>query len=330
MAATHARGYAALANARVVAVMDTREEAALRLAEAHGAEAYTDLAAMLERTHPDVVDVCVPTPFHADYVCRAAEARPRGIVVEKPMGRTVAECERMIAACVEAGVPLFPAHVLRFFPEFATAKAQVDTGAVGQVATVRTRRGGPFPRGWDDWYGKIDWSGGVLYDLIIHDFDWLRWTFGPVERVFAKSLAERAGSGAQVERDYALVTLRFRSGVVAHVEGTWADPGGFKVTIEIAGDAGLLEYNFNQPASPAFIAALAAPDGERVGVPTPENPAAVSPYEAELAHFLDSLERGVPAAISAHDGLEAVRIAAAAAESARTGQPVTLQGEQPT
>ena len=131
MASMHARCYAGLSNARIAAVMDQRDSAARDLAGAHGATPYTDFAEMLEQVRPDVVDVAVPTPFHADYVCRAAQARPKGIVVEKPMGRTVDECERMIAACESAAVPLFVAHVLRFFPEFATAKVQSDSGVVG-------------------------------------------------------------------------------------------------------------------------------------------------------------------------------------------------------
>lgn len=324
MATTHARCYAALPSARVVGVMDARAEAARALAEPHGAEPFNDLDAMLEATRPDIVDVCVPTPFHAEYVCQAAEARPRGIVVEKPMGRSVADCERMIAACATAGVPLFVAHVLRFFPEFVAAREQVIAGAIGEVVTVRTRRGGPFPRAWENWYGNVDWSGGIILDLVIHDLDWLRWTFGDVERVFAAGLSGKAGAGERIERDYALITLRFRSGALGHVEGTWADPGGFKVTFEVAGTEGLLEYNHNQPSSPPFVAAVQRGAEAGPGVPVPESPVAVSPYQAELDHFLTSLTLGTTPRVSPRDGLEAVRLALAANESIRTGEPVSL------
>jgi UDP-N-acetylglucosamine 3-dehydrogenase len=111
---------------------------------------------------------------------------------------------------------------------------------------------------------------------------------------------------------------------MAHVEGTWADPGGFKVGLEVAGDKGLLEYNFNQPAGAPLAVALDAPDGQRAGVAIPESPTAVNPYQAELAHFLECLDTGKKPLISPTDGLEAVRIAEAAIESARTGMPVTL------
>ena len=324
MAGQHARSYSELPNARVTGVMDIRKDAAEALAAQHDARAFTDFGEMLAAVPHDIVDVCVPTPWHAEYVIQAAQAKPLGIVVEKPMGRTVEDCKRIIAACKEAGVPLFPAHVLRFFPEFATARDKITAGAIGRPATVRTRRGGPFPRAWNNWYGKIDWSGGLIMDLTIHDFDWVRWTFGEVDRVYAKGLAAALPPGSEVHRDYALITLRFESGVMAHVEGTWADPGGFKVTFEVAGDEGLLEYNFNQPAPVPFELVRAQTEGGGPGVPVPESPVAISPYTLELQNFLESLESGKRPLVAPEDGLEAVRIAEAALTSARTGRPVRI------
>ncbi|HLJ54293.1 MAG TPA: Gfo/Idh/MocA family oxidoreductase, partial [Chthonomonadaceae bacterium] len=218
------------------------------------------------------------------------------------------------------GILLFVAHVVRFFPEFAQARRQVQAGAVGAPAAVRTRRGGAMPRGWNDWYGKYDLSGGCILDLMIHDFDWLRWTFGEVERVYAIGLTSRR----LPDLDYALVTLRFVSGAIGHVEGTWADPGGFKVAIEIAGDKGLLDYNFNQPTGVPFQAALAGGDGPRAGVALPESPVSVSPYQLELQHFVHCVEAGTSPSITPADGAAAVRIATAAIESIETGKPVML------
>ncbi|MEP6755070.1 MAG: Gfo/Idh/MocA family oxidoreductase [Chthonomonadales bacterium] len=325
MASIHARGYAALPNADLKGIMDIRPDVARNLANPLGAKGYSNFEEMLSEIEPDVVDVSVPTPFHIDYVLAALKSSAKAVIVEKPMARTVADCRRMIDAATDAGKPLFVAHVLRFFPEYAEARRQVLNGAVGNPATVRMRRGGQFPMGWENWYGKTEWSGGVPLDLIIHDFDWLRWTFGDVTRVFAKALSSKS-TDEYVSRDYALVTLRFESGVVAHVEGTWADPGGFKVAFEIAGDDGLLEYNFNQPASPTLLAALVTDPDQRVGVPVPDSPVAVNPYQAELEHFLHCLETGEKPIVSPEDGLAAVAIAEAANESAKTGKPVQLSG----
>jgi UDP-N-acetylglucosamine 3-dehydrogenase len=326
MAKMHAGCYVKIANAQLVGVYDIRPEVAAALAEPHSARPFGEFDAMLRECRPDIVDVCTPTPSHADYVCRAAglanELGIRGISTEKPMARAVEECDRMAEACGAADIPLFVAHVVRFFPEFALAKRQIDGGAVGAPAAIRTRRGGPMPRGWNDWYADFDLSGGCILDLIVHDFDWLRWTFGEVERVYAKGLLQ-----SQLPAfDYALVTLRFVSGAIGHVEGTWADPGGFSVTMEVAGDKGLLEYNFNQPTGRPFRAALQARARAEGGVALPESPLAVNPYQLELQHFVDCVEQGVTPDITPADGRAAVEIACAAIDSIKCGRPVTLHG----
>ena len=330
MAGMHASCYAKIAKAELVGVMDILPEAAKALADKHGAQAFTDFDLMLDQAHPDVVDICCPTPWHVDYAVRAAgragELGLRGIATEKPMARTLADCQKMIAACELAAIPLFVAHVVRFFPEFALLKQGVEAGYIGKPAAIRTRRGGTMPRAWNDWYGKFDLSGGCILDLLIHDFDWLRWTFGEVERVYAKG----ACAGKLPGYDYALVTLRFRSGAIGHVEGTWNDPKGFKVAIEIAGDGGLADYNFNQPLGTPFTMALNPTEQTEVkprgGVAVPESPTSSNPYQVELEHFLDCLDAGIPPSISPQDGMEAVRIALAALESIETGLPITLHG----
>ncbi|MDE2125862.1 MAG: Gfo/Idh/MocA family oxidoreductase [Armatimonadetes bacterium] len=323
MGTMHAGRYSEIDGAELVAVMDIRAEAGEALAAAHAAKSFTNFEEMLRSVRPDIVDVCCPTPWHRDYVVTAAnlskELGIRGISTEKPMARTHGDCLEMSAACRSAGVPLFVAHVVRFFPEFVTARRMVQSGSVGVPASVRTRRGGPMPSAWRQWYSDFDLSGGCVLDLIIHDFDWLRWTFGEVERVYACGL----GASRLPNQDYALVTIRFQSGVIGHVEGTWADPGGFKVTIEIAGDDGLLEYNCNQPTGAPFRMALRDATGSSGGVAVPESPTGANPYTLELAHFLDSVERGVPASIQPEDGAAAVAIALAALESIATGRAVS-------
>ncbi|HET6454837.1 MAG TPA: Gfo/Idh/MocA family oxidoreductase [Armatimonadota bacterium] len=324
MAKVHAAAYANMLNAEPVAIMDIREDAANELATAHDAQAFTcqprslgDFEEMLKTAKPTVVDVCVPTPWHKEYVVKAAEAG-KHVVTEKPMARTLDDCKAMIDATKSAGVTFMVAHVLRYFPEFAAAKAQVDAGAVGSPAVVRTTRGGGFPHGWNDWYANFDWSGGVALDLIIHDFDWLRWCFGDAERVFAKGLVDRELK----HLDYALVTIRFKSGVIAHVEGTWAMPAGFAVKFEVAGDKGLLDF-VNKNAVPLMIARKES-DKVAAGVAIPESPTAQNPYFLELEHFIDCVETGNKPSITPEDGLRAVEISLAALESIRTGKPITL------
>ena len=319
MGTAHGNAYTSMPNAELVALMDIRPDEAEKLASAVGGQYFTDFDKMLAATNPDVIDVCVPTPWHKEYVLKAAAAG-KHVVTEKPMARTLDDCREMIEATNRAGVTFMIGHVLRFFPEFAAAKAQVDAGAVGKPAVVRTSRGGGYPRAWNNWFGNFEWSGGAVLDLIIHDFDWLRWTFGEVERVYAKGLIN---SGID-ETDYALVTLRFKSGVIAHVEGTWLNPTGFTVTFEVVGDRGMIEFS-NKTAVPLVVARTQTEE-QKVGVPIPESPTTKNPVYQELQHFIDCVETGAKPCITPEDGMRAVEIALAALESIRTGKPVVLGG----
>jgi len=317
MGSVHAKHWNAVPGAELVGVLDPRTEAA----RAAG-PAYADWDTLLSQTKPDIIDVCTPTPFHREYVEKAAAAG-KAIFVEKPMARSLADCDAMLAAVRRAGVPAMSGHVLRYFPEYAAAKKLVDAGAVGTPAAIRTARMAGFPNtGYQpNWYGAPDQSGGLVLDMILHDFDWLRWTFGPVLRVYAKGVYNRTEFLGRL--DYALVTLRFTSGAVAHVTGSWAHPGGFRTTLEIAGDAGLIEHD--SASSAPLAVSLRAKSGSG-GVAVPESPMAPEedPYYQEIAAFVSALENNRPPPVTLEDARAATEIALAALTSIDTGKVVTL------
>jgi UDP-N-acetylglucosamine 3-dehydrogenase len=317
MGGVHARHWNTVPGAELVGVLDPRPGAA-----AAAGPAYSDWDTLLAQSRPDIIDICTPTPYHREYVERAAAAG-KAIFVEKPLSRTLADCDAMLAAVERAGVPAMSGHVLRWFPEYAAAKRLVDSGGVGVPATIRTARMAGFPdiQGRPNWYGDPAQSGGLVLDMILHDFDWLRWTFGPVSRVFAKGLYGQTQYNGVL--DYALVTLRFVSGALGHVTGSWAHPGGFRTTLEIAGDAGMIEHD---SARSAPLTASLRSSGSGSGVAVPESPMAggEDPYYLEIAAFVEALQRGEPPPVTLSDAREATRISLAALESIETGKVVTL------
>ena len=189
MGSVHARHWNAVPGAELVGVLDPRRDAA----QAAG-PAYSDWDTLLSQARPDIVDVCTPTPFHREYVERAAAAG-KAIFVEKPLTRTLADCDAMVAAVERAGVPAMSGHVLRYFPEYAEAKRLVDAGGVGKPAAIRTARMAGFPDlgSRPNWYGDPAQSGGLVLDMILHDFDWLRWTFGPITPRFRQRSLRTSG-----------------------------------------------------------------------------------------------------------------------------------------
>ncbi|MCH8273211.1 MAG: Gfo/Idh/MocA family oxidoreductase [Armatimonadetes bacterium] len=283
-------------------------EKAAAYAERFGAISADSGEELIERV--DVVDVCLPTHLHFEYAAMALRAG-KPVFCEKPMCRTTRECADLVELSHKTGVPVMPAQVVRYFPEFRRARELVREGAVGVPAAIRTRRGGAYPRGSEDWFGKFPFSGGVVMDLMIHDFDWIRWTFGEVERVFAQSLTF---SGIE-ELDYALATLTLESGALAHVEGTWADPGGFRVTFEISGCDGFIEHDSRLAAALRTTTA---------GGSVSESPLfpAEDPYYSEIRAFLDAVDAGTPPPVPPEDGWAAVALCEAAIESVRTGRAV--------
>ncbi len=328
MGNTHARCWSRLPGARVTAVADPQTHKARDLAGRISQEvAPTVLASadeMLAHADVDVVSVCVPTYLHRS-VTEAALRAGKHVLCEKPMALTLADCDAMIAAAQAAGTVFTVAQVVRWFPEYARAKALVDAGAVGKPAAVRARRGGDFPRTDTDWYADVEKSGGIVFDLMVHDIDWLQWCFGPVSRVHALGLTNRLAAGELDHLDYALLTLRHASGVISHAEGTWADPGGFATTFEVAGDAGLLAHD-SRRAVALTRAVRGRADAESGGVALPRSPLAPSddPYFCEIESFAASVRTGAPLFVTPAEAHAAVAVACAARESLQTGRAVAI------
>ena len=313
MGGVHLNAYAGIPDVEVVGVADARVEAAVAGAEMTGARPYASYEDLVAAEDVEVVDVCLPTALHRDLALRAA-GEGRHVILEKPIARTMEDAQQILGAFSEDGPRLFVGHVVRFFPEYVGIKQKIDAGDLGTVGVVRTSRRSPFLLGWNDWYADWRVSGGVLLDLVIHDFDYLRWTLGEVERVYARGML-----GREYNRlDYVLATLRFESGAIAHVEGHWGYPGPFNYSIEVAGSDALLTVDSTEPASLQLIGG----DPEE----TPDLASGESPYAKELEHFIHCIATGKEPIVKAQDACEALRIGLAATESVLTGEPVTLGG----
>lgn len=319
MGTTHAAGWAET-GATIAGFAAETTESAEPLAAEYGAQVYADLEAMLEDV--DVVDICTPTHLHRDMVLQAAAAG-KDIICEKPLARTTAEARDAVRAAREAGVRLLVAHVVRYFPEYALAQQSVAAGDIGRPGVVRLRRGSYRPKKpVGNWFLDEEKSGGILMDLMIHDYDYARWIAGDVESVFAKRVTQDVPDAPV---DYGLAILRHRNGALSHVAGAWAyPPPTFRTGLEIAGDAGLIE--FDSEATAPISNLVRAPEGDDApDVALPPSPTSESPFTTQIKAFYEALRDERTARVSAEDGLAAVQIAEAAMDSAATGRAVTLE-----
>lgn len=306
------------ARVTVFATDDTAQRLAAEYAD-QGVRVADSLQELLDVS--EAVDVCTPTHTHRE-VALAALRAGRHVACEKPLALTVADVEEMIAAAEEAGVLLFPAHVVRYFPEYAALARAVADGAVGEPAVLRFTRTGTYPV-WSPWFADPALSGGILVDQMIHDFDFARLLAGEVVRVHARTRGHLRAPAPPGCVAAGTAVLTHASGAVSHVHGVWGLPDAqFRTTFRIAGRDGVLHHDSAQTKAFRVIAQGDRPAGEGI----PATGLTESPFLTELREFATAVRGGPPPRVTARDGLAAVRIALAAAESARTGAAVELAG----
>jgi len=193
----HARILAGMPDVELVGVADANPEQARMIAAKLGTTPYDDAAQLVSRV--DAVSVVTPTVHHHAV---AAEFLRAGIpvLVEKPVCRTVAEADELIALAAKAGVPFQVGHIERFNPAFEELVRRPI-----RPKFVEAERHGPFT-------GRSVDIGAVL-DLMIHDLDLLLSLVGsPVKRVAAVGAAVFGG-----HEDMVNARLEFENGCVAHV-----------------------------------------------------------------------------------------------------------------
>lgn len=307
----HADAWRALGVQGYVTSLDGAEE----IAAEYGFEVVADVDAIIELV--DIVDIVTPSSTHADFALRAI-ARGRDVICEKPLAATVEAAKAVATAATEAGVRLFPAHVVRYMGEYARIKAGIDAGQVGTLAVQRFSRAGSAPQ--TPWFFSERAGGGVIRDLMIHDIDQALWFAGPVTSVYAvqnpPTVDDRVPAPVTAH-----VVLTHRDGALSHLHASWVAPGmPFRTSVEVAGSEGRLRYDSAEDHTLRTDAVL--PDGDADYLPpmSPEE----SPYFAEIADFVAAIAEGREARVTPADGISAVAIAEAAYMSIANGAPVAV------
>ncbi len=277
------------------------------------AERYRDAADLIADPRVEAVDLCTPTHLHAEQTVMALEAG-KHVLVEKPMALSAEECDRMLAAAEANGRVLMVAQVLRFWPDYAAARKLALSGEIGTVLSAFFRRKCGAP-GWNKWLDDKSRSGGGVFDLLIHDFDFCRHLLGKPSAVEATGV-ERLAEGIDVieaRLDYG------DGGPQALISGGWHHPKSYPFSMEftIVCEGGTLDL---RPGGDGLK--LHAADGEERLVEKDD----VDGFEAEAAAFAAACEAGAaPNVCPPEESADAVRIALAADRSrARGGAAVEV------
>jgi predicted dehydrogenase len=325
MGNTHLDVYAKRPDVKVVAISDVlperlsgRERAAALVngeprgdADLRDARRHAEGLLLIDDPDVDLVDICLPTPLHADHAI-AALRRGKHVLLEKPLARTHADARRIVEAAEQANTMILPAMCMRFWPGWDWLKRAVGSQEFGRVRAATFRRIGAHPGG--AFYGDGDAAGGAILDLHIHDVDFVQWCFGMPRAVLSAGYSSHTTA-----IDHVITRYDFGpAGPLVVAEGGWSMSPGFGFAMQFT-------VNFERAtawfdlASPTPL--MLAREGRREPVPIEKG----AGYAGEIDYLLECIRTGrKPSVVTVADAARSVQIVEAEVQSIRTGGPVSL------
>lgn len=266
----------------------------------------------------EAVLICSSTDTHAKYIIEAAKAG-KHIFCEKPIDYDIKKVHEAIDAAKEAGVKLQIGFCRRFDHNHKGVYDVVKAGKIGKVHMIKISSRDPEPPPIS--YVKV--SGGIFYDMMIHDFDMARFLAGSeaVEVYTQGSVLVDPAIGEAGDVDTAIVTVRFESGALAVIDNSRKAVYGYDQRVEVFGSEGCVR-NENDVQNTVVIS-----DEKRTSY---ENTYKImwnrytGAFVSEIKAFVDSVNNDKETPVTGMDGLYPVLMAAAATKSLREGKPVKI------
>lgn len=331
---------------RVVALSSRRLESAQRcVAEAGltGVTCHADFAEALSQPGVDLVSICTPQHLHCANVLQAARAG-KHLVIEKPVGTSLEELRAMRQAVRAAGVKTLVSFVLRWNPLFQMLKRLIADGALGSVYSVEADYLSHNGSWWSGWGDTCTVRNGVSAMLVAgcHAIDALRWFAAPGEFEAAQPvevLAVRGGYRKGISSEYnpllnrwvegappmeydglEMAFVKFANGVLGKVSVNFDCVMPYRFPIRIFGNRGTVldhrVWSHKFPHQRDWVELpVIQPDSSDVSH---------HPFQAQMDHFIDCLQRGVESHCNLEDALLTHEVVFAALECYRTGGPVRL------
>ena len=324
----HARAITTTEGARLAAICArSAESAAKARAEHPQAHIFNDYREMLAREELDLCDVVLPSDLHFE-VGRAVLESGRHLLLEKPMALRLEHCSELVRLAKARGRILAVGHELRMSSLWGKVKALIDAGAIGEplYCLIELWRR-PYRLGSGGWRYDISRVGDWILEEPIHFFDLVRWYLGPASEpvsVYAAANGKRPDHPELHDNFSAIVTFsRGRYAVISQTLAAWKHHQAAKLTgtdgAIWASWSGAMDRTFE----PTF--SLKVQRGERV-----EEEPVVKPsgevYELvdQVSAVVEAVRTGSPVPCTGEDGWWSTAMCLKAAESLRSGQPVSL------
>jgi len=298
-----ARNFDRLPGAQLTWLCDGSEAARERIGPSlPGARATADLDDLLGDPDLDAIAVATPVPTHAALADRVVAAG-KHCFVEKPLARSVAEAERVVAAAREADRVLMVGHLLEYHPGLEKLGEYAAGGELGDIHYIYGNRLN---------LGKLRAEENALWSLGAHDVSVLLRLAGE-EPYHCQAVGEsymRPG----VE-DVVFCYLRFPSGLAAHLHLSWLDPhkerrftvvGSKKMAtfddMELERKLTIYDKGFDEDFSSYGEYIARSGDVHSPRVPNDE------PLRIECAHFVECVREGRTPRSDGESGLRVVRV----------------------
>jgi len=222
----------------------------------------------------------------------------------------------MIAAAKTNQRELIIAQCLRFWPEYEVLKSFLDSGELGRVTTLLFRRvsAPPLWTGSDSWFANASQSGGCVFDLHVHDVDFIHYALGRPTAVFSQGLQHRDGLNHSVMTMY-----EFDPAKICIAEASWIYPLGFKMSYTAVFEKGLLEYDSSRTPS---LTLIRSGDQEAETI----TPSPGDGYSREYDYFISCLSQNQPLdRIRPASARQSIEIALAEIQSMKERQKIKLK-----
>jgi predicted dehydrogenase len=291
---------------------------------------YTDIHEMMGAEEIDVVVVLTESGLHSDHVLAIAKYG-KHIVVEKPMALSLADADKMILACDQAGIKLFVVKQNRFNKPVLKLREALESGRFGKIVmgTVRVRWSRPQSYyDQDEWRGTWAFDGGVLANQASHHIDLLEWMLGQPVSVYA--MAKTALVNIEAE-DTAIALLRFENGAFGVIEATTAvRPKDLEGSISILGEGGsvVIEgFAVNEMKTWNFV--KPSPNDGEVIEKYSVNPPNIYGFghKAYYEHVVDCIMNNKQQLVDGLEGRKSLELISAIYESIETRKEVSLRFE---
>ncbi len=291
------------------------------------ADVYSDFNELIARDDLDFIDVAVPSHLH-HAVATAVLGSGKHLLLEKPMGVSLEECDDMIRLAKDNKCLFAVGHELRLSSMWGKAKSMIDEGFIGDplYALVELSRN-PYRQGADGWRYDIDRVGSWILEEPIHFFDLARWYLeaaGQPESIYATANS-RQPDHPELHDNFSAV-MHFTGGAYAVVSQTLAAFEHHQ-TIKITGTKGALWASWSgamdRTRHPTF-SLRAFNGGEVVNVSIDKPTGELFELEDQIARMVDAIRDGVPLHCSAEDGRWSVAMCLAAEASVKAGTKVSM------